>query len=209
MKIRSSSGFTLIELLVVISIIAILASMSFAGITSAVLQAHKLRAKNDMVQIKSAIQSYYAEYGRYPTGGDTTGKDMVFGYGGDMDNSAIISMLRHRVSDDGLDPNNENPRELPFIEPKVVQGAGATVKGAVDSDDGNWYDPWGEQYIIFIDSNYDGDISNAVGTIFSNAGTVNTSIGVASLGLFNAKAPPSADPDLSTVEGKKWVLLSW
>ena len=81
-------------------------------------------------------------------------------------------------------------------------------KGGVYSGDGNWYDPWGFQYIIFIDSDYDGDLTTEVGRVIGGAGTVSASVGVASVGLYYAKGD-TGNPDYNTPQGKKSVLLSW
>jgi prepilin-type N-terminal cleavage/methylation domain-containing protein len=64
---RKRSAFTLIELLVVIAIIAILAGLGFAGVNGALKQGRKTEVRAMANQIKLAIESYYAEYGYYPS----------------------------------------------------------------------------------------------------------------------------------------------
>ena len=68
---RSSSGFTLIELLVVVSIIVILASVSLALYTNSVTRAKEAVLKTDLVQMREALDQYYADKGKYPSTLDT------------------------------------------------------------------------------------------------------------------------------------------
>ena len=52
-NIRKSTAFTLVELLVVISIIAILAGLSFPAVSGAMDSAKKTQAKSNAVQISA------------------------------------------------------------------------------------------------------------------------------------------------------------
>ncbi len=83
------SGFTLIELLVVIAIIGILAAFAFASFTSAQARARDAQRKNDLNQLKKALEfaksdstsaSYYPDsttqpsFGNaFPNGGTNSG----------------------------------------------------------------------------------------------------------------------------------------
>ena len=197
----SRFAFTLIELLVVISIIAILASLTFSGVGTALLSAKKVQARNDMSQITIGVTSYYTEYGRYPIDSTTVTTDKNAVYGAGNDNSAVINVLRCVTSGTTL-----NPRQIQFLQPKVLT-TGSAVKGCVGST-GNWYDPWGAQYIIFIDADYAGDIdATAV-----SSGTVQIGAGVASVGYSYVKSgqtPPSSLPTVIPSTNKSTFLLSW
>src|SRR5881275_1382949 len=61
------TAFTVIELLVVIVIIAVLIGLAFPVYQGVQNQAKKTQAKNDLVQIVTAVNAFYVEYGRYPT----------------------------------------------------------------------------------------------------------------------------------------------
>jgi len=61
-------GFTLIELLTVIAIIAILAGFTFAVLPRIRERAKLRRMENAMIQIRTAMTSYYADKNTYPPG---------------------------------------------------------------------------------------------------------------------------------------------
>jgi general secretion pathway protein G len=62
-----TSGFTLIELLVVISIIIILAAMGMAQYKSSVIRAREAVLKEDLFQMRDAVDQYYADKAKYPS----------------------------------------------------------------------------------------------------------------------------------------------
>jgi prepilin-type N-terminal cleavage/methylation domain-containing protein len=79
-KRRHSGGFTLVELLVVMGIIAILAAVVIAGVSSAIKFAKRTRANATCVQIQTGMQNYYTEYGVYAaSAADTaTATDLLY-----------------------------------------------------------------------------------------------------------------------------------
>src|SRR5262249_33669445 len=102
-----SSSFTLLELLVVIAIIAILAGLLFPAVQGVREQANRLQAKTDLIQIVTATNAFFTDYGRYPltssTAADTT-------YGASVTNDQLFNVLRAiNVT--------ENTRKVVFLSP--------------------------------------------------------------------------------------------
>lgn len=61
-------GFTLVEIIVVVSIISILAGVSFINYSEATKRARDDDRKADIVTLKTAIELYKTRNGRYPAG---------------------------------------------------------------------------------------------------------------------------------------------
>ena len=70
-KKRRPRGFTLIELLVVISIIGLLASVVLASLSSARIRARDVKRVADMMEVRTALESYYDANGHYPNSNNT------------------------------------------------------------------------------------------------------------------------------------------
>jgi prepilin-type N-terminal cleavage/methylation domain-containing protein len=62
----SRSAFTLTELLVVITIIAVLAALTTAGVMRAMGTARQTKIKTELDQLDSALRAYKEKYGSYP-----------------------------------------------------------------------------------------------------------------------------------------------
>ena len=172
-------GFTLIELLTVIAIIAILMSLLFPAVNAVKDAAKKAEAKNACTGIVAAVKQYNAEYGKYPsiegtgkTGGggkEDENKDKIIG---DKDckkvqeggNKVLFDTLRALARGTNKDPDHRlNPRKIVFIEGKTVSDptsprSGFLEKGGEEDLQGCYFDPWGKQYNVIIDTNYDGFI---------------------------------------------------
>ena len=168
---RNSAAFTLIEMIVVMLIIATLAALFMGAATSAFDRARRTQAKNDVIQIATAVNAFYTEYGRYPVTVTDPTKDAFFGTGSTPAGSAayppgnvvLLNVLRNITTD----PNAValNPRQVVFLSPG---GAKNTVppRGGIATADNCYYDPWGSQYAILIDTNYDNTLTNP----YSDAG---------------------------------------
>lgn len=64
--VGSARGFTLIELLIVMSIITILAGISLAVYNNSIVRAKEAVLKEDLFQMREAMDKYYADKNRWP-----------------------------------------------------------------------------------------------------------------------------------------------
>ncbi len=160
---RRSLAFTLIELLVVIAIIGILAAMLFPAINKAKVAAQKGQAKTDMSNLGMAIKSYESDYnGRLPAPGIPTGlQDVTYGYTGPAvtgqyvcsnNRDVVAVLLNFEKFSDGTTTTNAgkvfNPRALtPWNAKQAADNNSAGV-----GPDGNFRDPWGNQYRYRLES---------------------------------------------------------
>ncbi len=161
------SGFTLIELLAVLAVIAVLVTLGSRIVRSARLSARKAQAQVEMQAIETAVKAYLNRYGKMPSGRLVRqgAADIVFGYGDEASardqSRAILSILTVADDSDAAD----NPSEIAFLEPQSV------------GRDGTFLDPWGEQYRIALDADYDGRIAIA-------GEELRRKVAVASVGLY-------------------------
>lgn len=77
----NKKGFTLIELMVVMIILGILATIGFTSFQNSQKKGRDGRRKNDLRQVTLALEAYYNDYGRYPSG-DANGKILGCGTSG-------------------------------------------------------------------------------------------------------------------------------
>ncbi len=181
-------AFTLIELLVVIAIIIILAGLLFPVLHGAQEQARRTQAKNDLTQIVTAVNAYYTEYGKYPLAAGIT-TDTTFGPGGSpTTNETLFTELRGCTAATGSCPAAAvlNTRRIVFISPPDVKDPAnprsgiatqtVTVNG-VSIPLGSFVDPWGKNYVIQIDGDYNNQVTNPY-TTDTGAGSSPLTIGV-------------------------------
>jgi general secretion pathway protein G len=63
---RRHGGFTLIEVTVVMSLIVILSTIAVAGYRNAITRSREAVLKQDLFQMRDAIDQYYADKQQYP-----------------------------------------------------------------------------------------------------------------------------------------------
>jgi type II secretory pathway pseudopilin PulG len=160
--------------MVVIIMIAILAGLLFPAINGAQNQAKKTQAKNDLMQIVTAVNAFYTEYGQYPiVTADTTITGTTTPSNADLFYSLRAVALGANALVNGVPA--VNPRGVVFISPPDVknpanprsgiltgtQNVTVTVNGtAVSIPPGTFFDPWGTPYNVKIDGTYDNQIAN-------------------------------------------------
>jgi len=160
-------AFTLIELLVVIAIIAILIGLLFPAFKAVQNQARQTQAKNDLTQIVNAVNAFYTEYGKYPTSltPDTTA---TFGPAGPNTNNLLFNELRACTATDTScsAAATLNTRQIVFMSPPSVKNpsqprSGIGIPGiGAPQPVGQFWDPWGKQYNVRIDGDYNNGTTN-------------------------------------------------
>ena len=150
-KSKTSAAFTLIELLVVISIIAILAGLSFPAVNGAMDSAKKTQAKSNAVQIAAAVSAYEMEYGKLPT------------FTGTTVDTTLVGIL-----------TASNSRGIVFLE------APAWKKGKGGTNDKGYCDPWSSNtpYSIALDTDYDNQVSVSTNGGASGSTSIMKKVGV-------------------------------
>jgi len=151
MRHRSRTGFTLIEVLVVIAIIALIAGIVFPAVTRGLRTAKRNVAASEAKSIAGAIRMFYDDYGWLPVPPDEQGgDDDVFTSDEDGYTSKdIIKILLGDKSKDPDDPNEKpiNPKQKVYLDTDVA------------TSDGTMLDPWGTQYSVLLDLNFDGRLT--------------------------------------------------
>jgi len=179
-----ANAFTLIELLVVIAIIAILIGLLFPAFKAVQNQARQAQAKNDLTQIVNAVNAFYTEYGRYPLPSGTT-TNYTYGPGGDVGtNQGLLTELRGCSAVTGSCPAiaSVNTRLIAFISPPDVKNSvnprsGIGITGGAGGNIGQYFDPWGTNYAIRIDGDYNNQLPNPY-TLDTGAGAGTLTQGV-------------------------------
>ena len=196
-----SHAFTLIELLVVISIIIVLIGLALPAFQGVQNSAKKTQAKNDLVQLVTAVNAFYTEYGRYPTAA-TTDAQAKYGPGGVAGNKVPLDELR------GVAKTNPviNTRQVVFISPPESKDQ-TSPRSGIKTADGEWYDTWGKPYAVAIDADYDnfvanpysanaGTTTNATGTLAVQTGVIGWSLGKNGIGGSGDKNGSDARDDV-------------
>ena len=148
-------GFTLIELLVVIVILGILIGLGSKGLRAAKIHAKKVQARVEMSSIELAVKAYRNQYGKLPAEASLQGTSDI---------SDSESLSRETVAILTAQNTTENPAEIIFLEP---QGS---------ARDGIFTDPWGVQYLIALDTDYDGQVQIQNHTLRRNVAVVSTGL---------------------------------
>lgn len=135
--VAARDAFTLLELLVAVSIIIVLMGLLFPAATSAMNSAKKATAKNQVIQIATAITAYETEYGRLPS---VTGSNV---------DATLVSTLCSATD------TNNNPRGIIFLD------ATAWRKGKGGTNTLGYCDPFASNsaYSLALDSGYTNSIN--------------------------------------------------
>ena len=176
---QHTRAFTLIELLVVIAIIAILVGLLFPAFKAVQNQARSTQAKNDLTQIVNAVNAFYTDYGRYPVAPAAT--DTCFNWnlgpcaspqvskGSDWLFNELRGCTAASTScSSNLNSPIINARQIVYLSPPIVKDPNNPKSGIATNLTpggriGRFYDPWGSEYNVVIDTVYNNSVINIYG----------------------------------------------
>ena len=150
---ENTKKFTIMELLVVIAIIAILMSLLMPMVGRVRTKAIKTKAKAEMNSIVTAVKSYEMTYGILPTPGAFDESEPLSSDTSDPMYQNLITYLTN-VASPGTnltaDANNSyNGRGIRFLDVPNKYSTNGFV------------DPWGKDFSVLMDTDYDGEIQAA------------------------------------------------
>lgn len=212
MRRNPPAAFTLIELLVVVGIMAILVGLLLPAFKAVQNQARQTQAKNDLTQIVNAVNAYYTEYGKYPL---SITADTSYGPGNTpATNETLFTELRGCTAAIGSCPAaaTTNARQIVFISPPDVKnsasprsGIGTTTGGTPNI--GQYFDPWGNNYVVRIDGGYNNQLTNPY-TTDTGAGTGTLNQGVIAWSAGSDGKSPGFNSGTTTFSASDDVI-SW
>lgn len=151
----SRRAFTLIELLVVIAIVALLMGILLPAINSSFRSAKRSKATQEAKQIADAVEMFYNEYRYLPVpradqgyrpgpGGGDFGDEQTQPF--TAEESRLILQTLMAIPENYNDDHDLNPNKIPFLNSPDAQ------------NDGTFLDPWGHQYRIKLDRDFNGKV---------------------------------------------------
>lgn len=176
---RQKQTFTLIELLVVIGIIAILAGLVIPAVIRAQQQGRITQAKSDMATILLALKGVESTYNKMVNGdssfdGKTAKTDSAFpnciilGGGNDTSVDAYDCFIAELSVPNQVSNPNINKRKMKFLDPSPKFDPSIDYNATSDEAKENrkhlWRDPWGNRYVIIINTQLTDEIPNPADT---------------------------------------------
>lgn len=155
---HASRAFTLIELLITITIVAILASLTAAGIITSIEQANKLKVRTVVMSLRSGIELYQTEYNRFPIDSTVTGAngedapELLT----DGSNALVDTLMGLPPASSGTLDLNPKRIQLASFSP-ATNGLHGLVGAARPS---RLVDMYGQPYHILLDTNGDNQVKN-------------------------------------------------
>lgn len=139
----------------VIAIIGVLMSLLFPAVQGALDAAKRAQAKNDVMQIATAIIAFDTEYGRLP--GTVSTPQTV--------SSNLLGALT------GGD-TNLNPRKIIFLEVLNFKRGKGGISNSI------FVDPWAKPFYVALDGDYDNQVSVSTNGTTSASTTIMKKVGV-------------------------------
>lgn len=156
---------TLVELLLVICIVGVLAAMLLPVNPRHGRPEKMMKAKFDISDLVTAIEAYEFDYGHMPLADLTTNEDFTYGIslanitgfkkteGTRLiaTNSDLVVVLMDL--DFGVNAGHKlNPKQIKYLAARVVEDTNSSGVSVVDHQ---YRDPWGNPYVVTMDSTHD------------------------------------------------------
>ncbi len=153
----------------------------------------------------------------------TGDKSLVDGVGIQFDNSALFNTLRNLTGDPNTKDHLTNPRQIVFFEGKTVSNPESPKGGFLDATNNNnsganakqigcFFDPWGFQYAVGMDTDYDNQVDvSKIYTDFPSESSPHLGVVVLSVGKDGQVGSPSQNMKNMYKQGTKTAddVISW
>ena len=220
---KQKQTFTLVELLVVIGIIAILAGLVIPAVIRAQQQGRITQAKSDMATILLALKGVESTYNKMVNGdssfdGETAKTDedfpncIILGGGNDTSVDAYDCFIAELSVPNKVSTPNINKRKIKFLDPSpkfdptIENYKANTDEAAKENRKHLWRDPWGNRYVIIINTQLKDEIPNPADTnkslatkaIVYSYGPNGTDNSAKNILYDDVGSPKSTDDDISS-----------
>ena len=146
-RTAGKAGLSSPEVLLLLGAALLVVSLAVPGWFISVRRRSIAMARADLRAVIQAAQTYFAEYGGWPTSLSGGLEDVR--YGSDVPNCEVINVLRAQDAPGNLG-HRVNTRKVSFLEvPEYRPGWSGLDR------DGSLLDPWGRPYQVLLDASLD------------------------------------------------------
>lgn len=154
--VAQQGGFSRQEFLFLLAFLLLLASLALPAREFVKRWQRLVMARGDLRSVVAAVHRFHSQYNVWPGSAPVHAGDIHFGRR--ISNSHVMNILRS-VEGAGNQDHAMNSNRVVFLD---VASASAGLSG-LDAN-GDFVDPWGSQYRIVLDLDYDGvcEVSDSI-----------------------------------------------